>query len=119
MDLKLPEQEDLFRFAEGVPARDPVVERQIRQILASNSLVRQEMSEIKKELYRLECQLPHYTLRPEFGADIAKMAQSWCAIRAKEKLSFQNFWKEKELRRVLFVLGFFLTVIALISRYLK
>lgn len=117
MELEFPSQEDLIRYAEGIPS-EPALEKQIKKILASNSLVRSEIAEIKKELYRLECQLPQYNLSPEFGAELAKMSEAWCSLRARQKLSFKNFWGEKELVRVLLVFGFFLAVITAIHYFL-
>jgi len=114
ISLKLPEQDDFLRYAEGIPAKNPQVEKQIQKILASNTEARQRLTELRKDLYHIESQIPQYVMPPEFGVELTKIAQTWLQVRMRKETSFRNFRWEKELIFILSLLGAILLVIGLI-----
>jgi hypothetical protein len=103
--LKLPERQDFLDYAEGALMQDAKVQRQILGLMASSPMIREQVLELKKDLYLISAQIPDYNPEAQFGAEVAKLAQSWMQILYRRKFSLQNFYRSREFFGVILLLA--------------
>jgi hypothetical protein len=114
--LKLPERKDVLDYAEGASGQDAQVQRQILNLLASSPVMREQMAELKKDLYLVSTQIPDYVPDAQFGADVAKLTQSWLQLAYGRKFSMKNFHRSREFFGLLsLVVGMLLLLIFLLG----
>ena len=99
--MKLPERKDFLDYAESSSAQDPELQKQILRLLASSQEYREQMAELKKDLYMIEVQIPEYPLRASFAADLARVSKEWIDLRFAREFSFKNFHTTKEFLWIL------------------
>lgn len=104
--MKLPNRQDFLDYAEGVSGQDQQLQKQILSLLASSSLMREQLAEVKKDLYMVDMQIPDYMPSATFGAEITRLTQAWMKLSYSRQFSFKNFYRSHE---------FFLLALSLIS----
>jgi len=94
--LKLPDRKDFLDYAEGAIGQDTLVQRQILSLLASSPIIREQLAEIKKDLYLVSAQIPDYSPDVNFGAEVGKLSQTWIQAVYNRKFSLKNFHRSRE-----------------------
>ena len=94
--MRLPDRQELLDYAEGAAGQSAEVQKQILNLLASSPVVREQLAQIKQDLYLVSSQIPDYVPRSEFGADLAKLAQSWTTVVFNRKFSLTKFHRSRE-----------------------
>lgn len=114
--MKLPERQDFLDYAEGALLQDARVQRQILNLMASSPVIREQVVELKKDLYLISAQVPDYHPEAQFGADVAKLAQSWMQILYQRKFSLRNFYRSREFFGIILLLaGALLLLLAMLG----
>lgn len=103
--MKLPDRKDFLDYADGARGIDAETQRRILQMLASSSILREQMAELKRDLYMVGAQVPEYAPSAAFGAEITKLAQSWVRLVYTRKFSLQHFHRSREFVLLLGVVG--------------
>lgn len=104
--MRLPDRKDLLDYAEGTALQDTQVQRSILNLLASSSLIREQLVELKRDLYLVSSQVPDYVPEAQFGAELSKLAQTWLQLVYNRKFSLKNFYRSREFfGLILFVAG--------------
>lgn len=94
--MKFPDRKDFLDYAEGHPLSDPEVQRQVLKMLASSRLYREQMAELKKDLYLVDVQVPEYVLSASYVSKLAKLSQSWIELQFARDYGFKGFYRTKE-----------------------
>lgn len=94
--MKLPDRQEFLDYAEGVSGQDSEVQRQILNMLASSPLVREQLAELKRDLYLVNSQVPDYRPDAAFGAELARLSQNWVQLVYNRKFSMKNFTRSRE-----------------------
>lgn len=94
--MKLPERKDFLDYAEGASLQDAATQKQILNLLASSSVMREQLVELKKDLYLVSAQIPDYVPEAQFGAEVSKLAQTWLELIYRRKFSLSNFHRSRE-----------------------
>ena len=94
--MKLPERQDFLDYVEGVQTQDVLIQRQILGLLASSSVIREQLSELKKDLYLVSSQVPDYHPDVNFAAEVGKLSQTWLQAVYNRKFSLKNFHRSRE-----------------------
>lgn len=114
--LKLPDRKDFLDYAEGASLQDTQMQRQILNLLASSSVMREQLVELKKDLYLVSSQVPDYVPEAQFGAEVAKLAQTWLQVVYNRKFSMKNFHRSREFFGIIsFVVGATLVLLVLLG----
>lgn len=117
--MRLPERKDILDYVEGAAGQDSDVQKQILNLLASSSVMREQLVELKKDLYLVSAQVPDYTPDAQFGADVAKLTQAWLQLSYNRKFSMKNFHRSREFFGLMALLaGGLLLLLALIGAQL-
>jgi hypothetical protein len=103
--LKLPDRQEFLDYAEGVAGQDSEAQRQIMNLLASSPLVREQLAELKRDLYHVAAQVPDYRPDAAFGAEVAKLCQNWSQLSVNRSLNAKNFTASREFSRLLLSLA--------------
>lgn len=119
--MKLPDRQEFLDYAEGVAGQDFETQRQIMNLLASSPVVREQLAELKRDLYHVASQVPDYRPDAAFGAELAKLSQNWAQLSMNRDLNARNFTKSREFSRLLLALagGAALFFALLAWRYLR
>lgn len=94
--MKLPDRQDFLDYAEGAHDQDKEVQKRILSVLASSSIMREQLAELKKDLYLVSTQIPDYPMSANFAAEVSKLAQSWIKLSYERKYSLKQFYRSKE-----------------------
>ena len=117
--MRFPERKDILDYVEGAAGQDSEVQRQILNLLASSSVMREQLVELKKDLYLVSAQVPDYAPDAAFGAEVAKLTQTWLQVSYNRKFSVKNFHRSREFFGVLAVVaGGLLLLLAMIGTQL-
>ena len=117
--MKLPDRQDILDYVEGANGQDVQVQRQILSMLASSPMMREQLTELKKDLYLVSTQVPDYVPHPQFAAEVAKLAQTWTQVAYNRKFSMKNFHRSREFFGLMaFLAGAFLLLLAFLGWYL-
>lgn len=76
-------------------------QRQIMNLLASSPVVREQLAELKRDLYHVAAQVPDYRPDAAFAAELAKLSQNWSQLSLNRSLSARNFTGSREFSRLL------------------
>ncbi len=101
--MKLPERKDLLDYAEGA-RQEAAVQKQILHLLASSSLMREQLTELKKDLYLVGTQVPEYQPDVAFAGELGKLSQAWLRLVYERKFSIKKFHRSKEFYHLMLVL---------------
>lgn len=113
--MKLPERKDILDYAEGA-IQEKAVQKQILHLLASSSVMREQLAELKKDLYVVGTQVPEYQPDVAFASELAKLSQAWLRLAFERKFSAKKFYRSKEFYHLmLFLAGFALLVIGILG----
>ncbi len=93
--MKLPDRKDFLDYAEGT-SQDKEVQRQILNLLAASPVMREQLAELKKDLYLISSQVPEYRPEAQMGAEVAKLAETWLKVLYARKFSMKNFYGSRE-----------------------
>jgi len=99
--LKLPDRQEFLDYAEGVVGQDSETQRQIMNLLASSPVVREQLAELKRDLYHVAAQVPDYRPDAAFAAELAKLTLNWSEVSLNRNLAARNFTKSREFSRLL------------------
>ena len=94
--MKLPERQEFVEYAEGGAGQNAEVQRQILNLLASSPVVREQLAELKRDLYHVAVQVPEYRPEAPFAAELAKLAQNWSQLSYRRRFSVQRFYRSRE-----------------------
>ncbi len=101
--MKLPDRREFLDYVEGAAGQDVDVQKQIMNLLASSPMMREQLVELKRDLYIVSVQVPEYTPSVTFGAELSRLSQSWIQLSYARKYSMKNFHQSAEF---LFLLAF-------------
>lgn len=117
--MRLPDRKDILDYVEGAAGQDAQVQKQILNLLASSPLMREQMIELKKDLYLVSAQVPDYLPDARFGAEVSKLAQAWLQLSYNRKFSMKNFHRSREFFGLIgLVAGGLLLLLALLGMQL-
>jgi hypothetical protein len=94
--LKLPDRQEFLDYAEGTAGQSADTQRQILKLLASSPVMREQLAELKRDLYLAAVQVPEYIPTPEFAAELTRLTQSWAQLAYTRKFSLKNFHRSRE-----------------------
>ena len=94
--MKLPERREFLFYAEGDRSQNEEAQRQILNLLASSQIIRQQLVEVKKDLYTVSVQVPDYHPTAQFGAELARLSETWAKVAYDRKFSLKNFYRSRE-----------------------
>ena len=97
----LPDREDLLDYVENANGQDAEVQKRILQMLASSQVLREHMSEIKRDLYLVGAQIPDYSPDAAFGAEIMRLTQAWQRNVYNRNFALRNFYRSREFFGIL------------------
>lgn len=116
--MRLPERQDFLDYAEG-SCSDALLQKRILQMLASSPVMREQLAEIKRDLYMVSSQVPDYAPGAPFGAELSRLAQTWLQLAYNRKFAMRNFYRTREFFWLLVALaGGTLLVLALVGAHL-
>lgn len=117
--MKFPGRKDVLDYVEGAANQDAQVQKQILHLLASSPLLREQLVELKKDLYLVSSQVPDYLPESAFGAEVAKLTQTWLQIVYGRKFAMKNFYRSREFFGLMaFVGGALLLLLVLLASHL-
>lgn len=113
--MKLPDRQELLDYAEGTVGQSAETQRQILKMLASSPIMREQLAELKRDLYLASTQVPEYLPSAEFGAELSRLTQTWMQLSYSRKFSLQNFHRSREFFGLMLLLigGIVLVLIAI------
>ena len=94
--MRLPDRQDFLDYAEGAYDQDKEVQKQILNFLASSSVMREQLAELKKDLYMVGSQIPDYSMSSTFAAEVSKLSQTWAKLMYERKFSLRQFYRSRE-----------------------
>ncbi len=94
--MKLPDRKDFLDYADDARGIDAETQRRILQMLASSALLREQMAELKRDLYVVSAQVPDYAPAPSFGAELTRLAEAWVKLAYARKFSLKHFYRARE-----------------------
>lgn len=103
--MKLPDRQEFLDYAEGVAGQDSETQRQIMNLLASSPVVREQLAELKRDLYHVAAQVPDYRPDAAFAAELTRLSQNWAQLNLNRSLSARHFTRSREFSRLLMGLG--------------
>ena len=98
--MRFPDREDILQYVEGAQHVEGPVQKQIFQLMASNAVLREQIAELRKDLYEVETQIPDFSYTETFDKDLRGLAQTWLKLSYDRKNSFQLFYKNWEFWKV-------------------
>lgn len=99
--IELPGRKEFIEYAEGATV-EPEVQERILQLLASSALVRENLSELKRDLYRVDVLIPDFQPDANFRLEVAKVIPVWLKKGDRRRFPFFPLW----LEAVMILLGF-------------
>ena len=99
--MRLPDRKDFLDYAEGTTLQDKQVQRNIMNLLASSPLMREQLAELKRDLYLVSSQVPDYLPEAQFGAELSRLSQAWLQAVYDRKFSLRNFHRSREFTGIL------------------
>ena len=103
--MRLPDRRELLDYVEGVPGQDAQVQKNILQLLASSRIMREQLVELKRDLYMVSTQIPEYMPSPTIAAEVTKLAQAWIQVLYNRKFALRNFYRTQEFFWLLCLVG--------------
>jgi hypothetical protein len=117
--LKLPGRDDLLDYVENAAGQDAEAQKSVLQLLASSKILREQMAEVKRDLYLVGAQIPDYTPDAAFGAEIMRLSQTWIRAVYERKFSLKQFYRSQEFMGLLLALaGLLLLAVGLLGFHL-
>jgi hypothetical protein len=114
--LKLPGREDILDYVENASGQDAEIQKRVLQLLASSSVLREQMAEVKRDLYLVGSQVPDYAPDAAFGAEIMRLTQTWLRTVYERKFSLRQFHRSREFfGLILALLGIMLLAIGVVG----
>lgn len=103
--MKLPDRDDLLDYVEDAAGQDKEVQRRILHLLASSQLMRENVAELKRDLYLASSQVPDYAPDAHLGAELMRLSQTWVQLVYERKFSLRHFHRSREFFGLMLVLG--------------
>lgn len=94
--MKLPDRQEFLDYAEGSAGQSAEVQRQILKMLASSPVMREQLADLKRDLYLASVQVPDYVPSAEFGSELSRLAQTWSQLAYARKFSLKHFYRSRE-----------------------
>ncbi len=94
--MRLPERDEILDYVENAAGQDAEIQKRVLQLLASSSVLREQMAEVKRDLYLVGAQIPDYAPDAAFGAEIMRLTQTWIRTVYERKFALRNFHRSKE-----------------------
>ena len=94
--MRLPDRNDILDYVENASGQDAEVQKRILHMLASSQVLREHLSELKRDLYLVSSQVPDYAPEAVFGAEIMRLSQVWLHASYKRKFSLRDFYRSRE-----------------------
>ncbi len=114
--MRLPDRDDLLDYVEHAAGQDAEVQKRILHMLASSQIMREQMAELKRDLYLVSVQVPDYAPNAAFGAEIMRLSQTWLQVVYARKFSLKNFHRSREFFGIVLALvGIALLVLAVLG----
>ncbi|MCO5141470.1 MAG: hypothetical protein M9962_00090 [Oligoflexia bacterium] len=114
--MKLPSREDMMEFVEGDAGLNAHMHRQILDLIASSKVVREQVTELKQDLYWVDSQVPDYLPGVSLGLEITRLTKSWGASEYKRSFSLKDYYRAKEFTYLmLFLFGGVLMLFILVN----
>lgn len=104
--MRLPSREELLEFVESDGSSNAQTHRQILGLIASSKVVREQVAELKQDLYWVDSQVPDYVPGVSLGLEITRLTKSWGVSEYKRSFSLKEYYRAKEfLYLMLFLFG--------------
>lgn len=103
--MRLPDRDDLIDYVEHASGQDAEVQKRILHLLASSQIMREQVAELKRDLYKISVQIPDYAPDAAFGAEIMRLSQSWLQVVYARKFSLKNFYRSREFFGIILTLA--------------
>jgi hypothetical protein len=114
--MRLPGRDQLLDYAEHASGQEAEVQKRILQILASSQILREQLAEVKRDLYLVSSQIPDYTPDSAFGSELFKLSQSWLQLVYSRKFSLAHFYRSREFFGIMIALvGVILLALAMLG----
>ncbi|HEY8280662.1 MAG TPA: hypothetical protein VIH99_13620 [Bdellovibrionota bacterium] len=94
--MRLPDRDDILDYVENAAGQDAEVQKRILHMLASSQILREHLSELKRDLYLVGSQIPDYAPEAAFGAELMRLSQLWLHASYKRKFSLREFYRSQE-----------------------
>lgn len=94
--MKLPGRDELLDYVENATGQDADAQKRVLQLLASSQVLREQMAEVKRDLYLVGTQIPDYSPDASFGAELMRLTQTWIRTLYERKFSLKQFHRSKE-----------------------
>ncbi|MGZ3693756.1 MAG: hypothetical protein ACXWQO_06120 [Bdellovibrionota bacterium] len=94
--MRLPDRQEFLDYAEGTAGQSSDTQKQILKLLASSPVMREQLAELKRDLYLAAVQVPDYFPSTEFAAELTRLTQSWAQLAYTRKFSLKNFYRSRE-----------------------
>lgn len=94
--MRLPDRNDILDYADGAHNIDAETQRAILNLLASSPILREQMAELKRDLYFVSTQVPDYHPTAAFGAEVTRLSQAWVKLAYARKFSLRQFYRSRE-----------------------
>ncbi len=114
--LRLPGRDELLDYVENASGQDAEIQKRVLQLLASSQILREQMAEVKRDLYLVGSQVPEYSPDANFGAEIMRLTQTWLRMVYERKFSLRHFHRSKEFfGLILTLIGIALLALAVVG----
>lgn len=94
--MRMPDRNDLIDYVEHSAGQDSEVQMRILHLLASSQILREQVAELKRDLYMVTTQIPDYVPEPAFGAELLRLSQTWMQTLYARKFSWKTFYRSRE-----------------------
>jgi hypothetical protein len=114
--MRLPDRRDFLDYAESAGGQDAEVQKRILSMLATSTVVREQLAELKKDLHIVASQVPDYGPDASLGPELVRLSQSWVQVIYTRKFSLKDFHRSSEFfGLILAIMGLALLLIGLLG----
>lgn len=103
--MRIPDRREILDYVEGSAGQDAEVQKRILNLLASSPVMREQMAELKRDLYLVSTQVPEYAPQAAFASEISKLSQAWLQLAYARRFSMKHFYRTREFYTLLGFLG--------------
>lgn len=99
-------------YAESGLLPDPEVQRRVLQILAASPELREQMNQLKKDLYLVNAQIPEFEADEALSQGLRTLAEAWFQRSLRKRFAFAHFLNTKEFFGFMSLLIFLALVVS-------
>lgn len=102
-------KKDFWDYVDGNAGES---KNQIALLLASSPETRKKISELKRDFFLIDSQIPKVDMSMELSYEIAGICQKWLNLHYKKSMPVTSLLKSKKTVRIAVCLLFFLVILA-------